>query len=116
MIFFLACATIDKEPVVHQITFQGNGGYWSATNDENIRSAMKQKTNQPFAFLAPHLWMSPHQSQVLKQDAHRIELWYAHHGYFDAKFQGWDISHHPSIFSSHPHLAYKVSFSKENPL
>jgi len=115
MLFFLACASIDKEPVVHQISFQGNGGYWSATNDENLRSAMKQKTNQNLAFLAPDLWMTPYNSQMLKQDAHRIELWYAHHGYFDAKFQGWNIANYPALFSSHPHLAIEGTIDQGKP-
>jgi|GEM_PF-3055083 len=105
MIFLFSCVSTPKEPVVHQISFQGNGGYWSETNDENLRSAMKQKTNQNLAFLSPDLWMSPYESQTLKKDAKRIELWYAHHGYFDAKFQGWNISTFPSIFSSYPHLS-----------
>ena len=28
---------------------------------------------------------------VLKADSHRLELWYAHHGWFDARFGGWEI-------------------------
>lgn len=104
MIFLFACLSSSKTPVVESISFHGNGGYWSATNDEQLRNAMKQKSNRAFAFLAPDLWMSPYNINDLDQDGQRLEVWYAHHGYFDAKFQGWNQSVVPSLFSLRPHV------------
>ena len=115
MLFFIACASTPKSPVVHQVSFQGNGGYWSDTNDENLRGAMFQKTNKPFAFLAPELWMVPFESDSLDDDAQRIKIWYAHHGYFEAQFQGWDIVEYPSIFSGRPHVTIEGLIDEGEP-
>ena len=104
MIFLFACLSSSKTPVVESISFRGNGGYWSATNDEQLRNAMKQKSNRTFGFLAPDLWMVPYNLNDLDQDGQRLEVWYAHHGYFDAKFQGWNRSLVPSLFSFRPHI------------
>ena len=115
MFFLFACATSLKTPVVHEISFYGNGGYWSDTNDENIRSAMQQKANQPFAFVAPDLWMAPFDERVLQEDAKRIEIWYAHHGYFQARVLGWDIIEYPAVFSSRPHVQIKGIIDEGKP-
>ena len=104
LLFLWACASTSKSPVVHRIRFHGNGGIFSDTSDANIRRAMKQKENQNFSFLAPDLWMSPYQERMIKDDAHRIETWYAHQGYFQAKFLGWNLQNYPALFSSRPHL------------
>ena len=115
MFFLFACATALKTPVVHEISFHGNGGYWSDTNDENLRSAMQQKANQSFAFVAPDLWMAPFEESVLQEDAKRIEIWYAHHGYFQARLLGWDISEYPAVFSSRPHLSIQGIIDEGEP-
>lgn len=103
MLFFLACAS-SKIAVVDSISFRGNGSYWSSTNDEQLRNAMKQKESRFFGFLAPELWMANYDRNALDQDGQRIEVWYAHHGYFDAQFLGWSEVSSPSLFSLRPHI------------
>ncbi|MAA79224.1 MAG: hypothetical protein CL916_08180 [Deltaproteobacteria bacterium] len=115
MIFLFACISSSKSPVVESISFRGNGGYWSTTNDEQLRNAMKQKENRVFGFLAPDLWMVPYNQNYLDQDGQRLEVWYAHHGYFDAKFQGWNQSVVPSIFSLRPHIRLEGVVSEGSP-
>jgi outer membrane protein assembly factor BamA len=114
MLFFIACVSSPKNTVVHQVSFQGNGGYWSETNDENLRGSMFQKTNRIFAFLAPDLWMVPFEVDSLEDDAQRIKVWYAHHGYFEAEFQGWDIAEYPSVFSDRPHVTIEGVIDEGN--
>jgi outer membrane protein assembly factor BamA len=104
MLWLVACA---KRPppdtsreTVRKIRFRGNGdgregSSWSplsGTSDFSLRAAMEQEQNPPFVNL-----VKPRQRRVqldrdtLELDAWRIETWYAHHGYFDARLLGWDI-------------------------
>ncbi len=72
------------------VHFEGNSSFWDGTGDFHVRQAMEQERGAWSTFLFPRLAV-PLDRTTLLQDAWRIELWYAHHGYFDARFLGWDI-------------------------
>ncbi len=75
---------------VRSIHFQDNGSIMQGTGDFHLRQAMQQEPGRWSTFLFPQLAV-PLDRRTLTTDAWRIELWYAHHGYFDARFLGWDI-------------------------
>ena len=64
----------------------------SGTSDFSLRAAMEQQQSPPLVEL-----IRPRQRRVmldretLELDAWRIETWYAHHGFFDARVIGWDV-------------------------
>ena len=94
LFFIIACARFSldsNQRTVKSIRFDGNGSPWSDTSDFNVRTAMLQKKNASFSFLDPKNRKVPLDPEVLRLDAWRIENWYAHNGYFDAKFLGWAI-------------------------
>jgi outer membrane protein assembly factor BamA len=81
-----------EAPVVKSIRIEGNGGAWSGTSDFNILTAMQQGKNPPLTWwLKPRLRRAHLDAQVLGLDSWRIENWYAHRGYFDARVTGWDV-------------------------
>lgn len=62
--------------------------------DDALRTAMLQGQSDLRAHLWPLRWSGDRVSldeAALAEDALRIELWYAHHGYFDAEFVGWEV-------------------------
>lgn len=79
---------------VKSIHFEGNGGLISGRSDFSLRGAMEQQKNPAFVWL-----VRPRHRRVfldedqLALDAWRLEVWYAHHGYFDARVTGWDIEY-----------------------
>lgn len=79
---------------VKKISFDGNGGMLSGQADSSLRGAMEQGKNPTLAGL-----IKPRQRRVfldddtLVLDGWRLEVWYAHHGYFDAKFNGWTLDY-----------------------
>ncbi len=80
-----------RDCAVRQIRFDNNGNAFQGTGDYSVRAAMEQGRSLRFTFLAPRqrrVYLDP---EVLRMDGWRIETWYAHHGYFDARFLGWDI-------------------------
>ena len=77
---------------VKSIKFDGNGGLGSGRSDYNLRSAIDQKENQRFWWLKPRERRSFLDRETIELDAWRLETWYAHQGYFDATFRGWDVS------------------------
>ena len=81
-----------QDQIVEDIAFTGNGGALSGTSDFNLRTAMLQRESRSFAFLAPQQRYELLDRSTLQTDAWRIETWYAHHGYFDAQFEGWEIT------------------------
>ena len=78
--------------VVRSIRFDGNSSAFQGTGDYNVRAAMKQKDNPSFTFVAPQRRRVYLDTEVLRLDGWRIESWYAHRGFFDARFMGWDIN------------------------
>lgn len=65
------------------------------TSNYNLGTAMVQPTSTFWAYkfeLAnPRVELD---LAELYRDAWRLELWYAHHGFFDAEFVGWDVRPH----------------------
>lgn len=80
-----------QAPVVKKIHFEGNGGGLTGTGDYTLRGAIEQEQNPPLSFLAPRRRKVPLDRETLAVDGWRLETWYAHHGYFDARFLGWDV-------------------------
>ena len=74
---------------VKKITFEGN----TPTNQSaySLRGAMEQGQNERFTWLAPRRRRVYLDADQLRLDAWRLETWYAHRGYFDARFLGWDV-------------------------
>lgn len=93
-----ACGTARREvetDIVRSISFQGNGG-WLAFDQSGYRlsSAMEQGDSPFGVTLFPfNLWVTPepYVPEGLEEDAYRLEVWYAHHGWFDARFEGWEV-------------------------
>jgi len=85
------CAT---GPQLHErvgrLRIEGNGHVWDGTSDFHVRQAMEQEKGVWSTPVFPRLAV-PLDRQTLTTDAWRIELWYAHNGYMDARFLGWDI-------------------------
>ncbi len=77
--------------VVASVRFDGNGGPLRGTADERLRSAMVQEQSPPWAWVAPRRLWVPLDERELRLDAWRVENWYAHHGYLDARLLGWDL-------------------------
>lgn len=78
--------------IVRNVHFTGNGGLFSGQNDLQLRRPMEQQSSAfglmiwPLKYLVEPKTYVPEQ---LTRDAYRLEVWYAHHGYLDAKVIGW---------------------------
>jgi len=72
------------------VDIHGNGSFWDGTSDFHVRQAMEQDKGTWSTPIFPRLAV-PLDRDTLADDAWRIELWYAHNGYMDARFLGWDI-------------------------
>ena len=92
-----ACTPVRREAdgdLVRRIRFEGNGALLSGQNDYQLRTAMGQKSSPTLTFTWPFLYFVspvPLNSDALRADALRLETWYAHHGWLDARFLGWEI-------------------------
>lgn len=79
---------------VQAIHFEGNGALFSDTGDYQLRQAMEQKQNPNLTWLRPRRRRVMLDRDTLSVDSWRIETWYAHRGYFDARFLGWELVPH----------------------
>ena len=53
---------------------------------------METKQSPPMAgLISPKKRRTYLDKDTLELDAWRLETWYAHQGYFDAKVEGWDL-------------------------
>lgn len=77
--------------VVKSISFEGNSGWLGGTPDSTLRNAMEQSQSPNGWWVRPSERAVVLDRDALAKDAWRIETWYANHGYFDAKVQGWDV-------------------------
>ena len=94
-------APVDSsQQVVRSIGFRGNGdgkegsrlSLFSGTGDFSLRTAMEQHESPLFAsVIRPRQRLVMLNPETLELDAWRIETWYAHHGFFDARVMGWDV-------------------------
>ncbi|MEC8423859.1 MAG: POTRA domain-containing protein, partial [Myxococcota bacterium] len=102
--FFAGCAKRlppdTTRETVRDIDFRGNGdgaegSRWTLfrpASDVNLRAAMEQQQNPPLVnLIRPRARRVFLDRRELELDAWRIEAWYAHHGYFDARVVGWDV-------------------------
>ena len=85
---------------VRRISFRGNGdgqagSRWTvlrSASDFSLRAAMEQEQNPALVnLIKPRARRVFLDRKTLELDAWRIETWYAHHGYFDARVLGWDV-------------------------
>lgn len=91
-----SCAARRQEiaPSVKSVSFEEDKRYfrwWRGTSDYNLRSAMEQQTSTTGAYVFGWVPRTPLDLDTLAADAWRVELWYAHHGFFDAEFDGWEV-------------------------
>lgn len=90
-----ACTPARREidgDIVRRIRFEGNGGVGSGHNDFQLRSAMRQTASPPLILTPPFTWTADPvelDPNTLQADSKRVEVWYAHHGWFDARLEGW---------------------------
>lgn len=80
--------------IVRRIRFVGNGSLFSGHNNLQLRTAMEQKQSPPLTFTFPFMYFNPPRTlnpDALGADSERLELWYAHHGWFDATVNGWEV-------------------------
>lgn len=93
----VACTPARKEvegPIARRIRFVGNGGLFSGHNDLQLRNQMEQDNTPLWVTVWPFLyWIDPEvlRPQILQRDAYRLEVWYAHNGFFDARILGWEL-------------------------
>jgi outer membrane protein assembly factor BamA len=80
--------------IVRDIAFDGNGGAFSGHNDLQLNKQLEQESTA-FGLMVPLLRtvVEPKllERDVLVRDAYRLEVWYAHHGWFDAQVLGWQV-------------------------
>ncbi|HJN73735.1 MAG TPA: BamA/TamA family outer membrane protein [Myxococcota bacterium] len=73
---------------------QRNGLWGRATSDPIVRTAMEHGESGAMAhifFARAFVDRVPLDTELLDTDAYRVELWYAHHGWFDAELVAWEI-------------------------
>jgi outer membrane protein assembly factor BamA len=92
-----ACTPARREvetDLVARIQFDGNGGPLSGHNDYQLQSQMEQAESSFGALLWPMMYFArpaAFDRDALDRDAFRLEVWYAHNGWFDARFDGWTL-------------------------
>ena len=86
---------VGDEPSVRSISFveQEQSLRWArGTSDFHLRTAVNQQES-PFG--AYTFWWIDREyldRDGLMDDAERLEVWYAHHGFLDARFVGWEVN------------------------
>lgn len=92
-----ACAAHRNGEAVRSMRFEGNDrpgltGFLQPQSDRALRVATDIPVSSWAAFVAPRqvepAWLD---EAALDRAGARIELWYANHGYFDARFLGWEV-------------------------
>lgn len=99
MVWLVACTPARREidpsiNVVRNIHFDGNGGPYSGHNDLQLRQQMETDGSAFGLLIWPLMYIvepEPLDPDLLPKDAYRLEVWYAHHGYFDAQVLGWKL-------------------------
>lgn len=92
-----ACTPARREvqtDIVRRIRLEGNGAPFSGHNDLQLRSAMQQRQSPALTLTFPFMYFTQPVTldrNTLAADSRRIEVWYAHHGWFDARFDGWEV-------------------------
>lgn len=80
--------------IVDDVRFEGNGGLWSGDADYLLRKHVAQR-GSPLGLRLPvfNTTIEPgvYDPEGLVADGYRLEVWYAHNGWFDARFDGWEV-------------------------
>jgi outer membrane protein assembly factor BamA len=98
-------ARVYRTPTVKGIGIQEDAGWLArflrGTSNYVLRTAMVQPASSFWAYkFEPNLPRVELDLGELYRDSWRLELWYAHHGFFDAEFVGWDIRPHRTYMRS----------------
>lgn len=83
-----------ERPAVQSIKIAGNGLFagLSGKGDFVLRSVMETQQSPALSgLISPKTRRTFLDKETLELDAWRLETWYANHGYFDAKVEGWDV-------------------------
>ena len=83
-----------ESDIVRDIHFTGNGGFFSGHNDYQLRTQMQQQQSRFGLLVWPFIYtVTPKTIDMdrLVRDAYRLEVWYAHRGWFDARVEGWHL-------------------------
>lgn len=99
MAWLAACTPARREldpsiNAVRHIHFEGNGGPYSGHNDLQLRQQMETQASAFGLLVWPLMYVVEPEAldvDLLPRDAYRLEVWYAHHGYFDAQMVGWKL-------------------------
>lgn len=92
-----ACTPARREvegSIARRIRFEGNGGPFSGHNDLQLRGQMEHDHTAFGVLLFPlNLFVDPValEPEILPRDAYRLEMWYAHNGWFEARVDGWQL-------------------------
>lgn len=96
LLILAGCAARRAGDAVRAVRFEsdapGVGGAWGTQSARNLRRAMDHPQPRWQSFLLPG-WIEPAwlDRRQLDDDGRRLEVWYANHGYFDARFEGWTV-------------------------
>lgn len=80
--------------IVRAVRFEGNGGVLSGQTDYQLRNQMAHGDSGFGLLLWPLMYfVDPEllELDALEEDAYRLEVWYAHNGWFDAAVSGWEV-------------------------
>jgi translocation and assembly module TamA len=84
--------------LLRDVRFDGNGfvltAGWEGQSDYVLRQQIANKPSPFLTLVFPFTYFREPRAfhpEALEDDARRIETWYAHHGWFDANFQQWDV-------------------------
>lgn len=101
LVLFVAGCTARRRvdgDVVRNIAFMGNGSLvtrpLSGQTDYQLRSQLSAHPAPFGAFTVPLSFtvdLEPFKADQLRIDAYKLEVWYANHGWFDARVEGWEI-------------------------
>jgi outer membrane protein assembly factor BamA len=96
-VWLVGCTPARREvqgAILRNTHFIGNGGLAGGSDDYRLRGQMEQKSTAFGLTLWPLLYVVEPKvlrDDVLDRDAYRLEMWYAHHGWFDARVLAWQL-------------------------
>ena len=99
LVVLMACSPARRRAgpqanVLRNMHFEGNGGPLSGHNNLQLEQQLETKESAfglltfPLTYLVEPKLID---DALLPRDAYRLEVWYAHHGWFDAKVVGWEL-------------------------
>lgn len=99
LVLLVACSPARREigrnqDAIRKVQFSGNGAPLSGHNDLQLAQQLETQDTSFGLMVWPLLyWVDPKvlDPEILRRDAYRLEVWYAHHGWFDAKVTGWEV-------------------------